>query len=168
MEAARQQPQPERPRPDMRVRREKKGGGGGARTRNSRNSKRILNFSTKNASDGMIALRHLRAGGGCFFATKHSRERKLQPEGPTPGRKVVRLLTLARRNPACDVDKMPSPNFILTPSKDALGSYRELNPSNFLCVSVLIPKKHLSSILRKMLLRCFFGMVGTKCILRRS
>ena len=42
----------------------------------------------------------------------------------------------ARRNPACDVDKMPSPNFILTPSKDALGSYRESNPSNFLCVSV--------------------------------
>ena len=75
--------------------------------------------------------------------------RKLQPEGPTPGRKVVRLLTLARRNPACcDVDKMPSPNFILTPSKDALGSYRELNPSNFLCVSVFIPKKHLSGILQ--------------------
>ena len=49
-----------------------------------------------------------------------------------------------------------------------LGSYRELTPSNFLCVSVLIPKKHLSSILRKMLLRCFFGMVGTKWILRRS
>jgi hypothetical protein len=84
-----------------------------------------------------------------FLWYKNTSERKLQPEGPTPGRKVVRLLTLARRNPACcDVDKMPSPNFILTPSKDALGSYRELNPSNFLCVSVLIPKKHLSSILQ--------------------
>ena len=43
-------------------------------------------------------------------------------------------------------------------------SYRESNPSNFLCVSVFIPKKHLSSILRKMLLKCFFGIKNTPAL----
>ena len=48
------------------------------------------------------------------------REKITAPEGARfpVGRLVA--LSAVRRNPACDVDKMPSPNF---------GSYRELNPS---------------------------------------
>ena len=87
---------------------------------------------------------------------------EIEPRARFPVGSWSARLPHARRNPACDVDKIPSPYFILTPSKDALGSYRESNPSNFLCVSVFvfIPKKHLnlSSILRKMLLKCFYGI----------
>ena len=62
----------------------------------------------------------------CYKNT-YARENYSPRRGPAPGRKGGRppfarasLLGAARRNPACDVDKMPSPNF---------GSYRELNPS---------------------------------------
>ena len=36
----------------------------------------------------------------CFFGIKTLTQRKLQPEGPTPGRKVVRKMTLCA---TCDV-----------------------------------------------------------------
>ena len=61
-----------------------------------------------------------------WYKNTYARENYSPRRGPVPGRKAGRppfaraLLGAARRNPACDVDKMPSPNF---------GSYRELNPS---------------------------------------
>ena len=51
------------------------------------------------------------------------------------------VVTAARRNPACDVDKI-----IIS----KLGSYRELNPR------VSVTKKHSTIILRKMVVERFF------------
>ena len=55
------------------------------------------------------------------YAKENYSPRRGSAPGRNEGRLVARfVVTAARRNPACDVDKMPSPNF---------GSYRELNPS---------------------------------------
>ena len=56
----------------------------------------------------------------CYKNT-YARENYSPRRGPVPGRKAGRppfaraLLGAARRNPACDVDKMPSPNFWFLP-----------------------------------------------------
>ena len=50
------------------------------------------------------------------------------------------------------------PRSIKEPSQVKFNTPHSPQPTKSLCVSVFIPKKHMSSILRKILLKCFFGI----------
>ena len=108
----------------------------------------------------------------CYKNT-YARENYSPRRGPVPGRKAGRppfaraLLGAARRNPACDVDKMPSPNF---------GSYRELNPQDaprvFLCYKNTYARENYSprrgSVPGRKAGRPPFARVLYSCLVRRD